>query len=107
MQADLTGIADLVKAANIPDEQKRAAVWCIEKLPDLYYRLCQTYESRFGDEIVRLEKGMFLQVVGTSPANSQGLVATITARLKVMHERLGLPHLDPKPVPAPRSRKAK
>ena len=109
MRADLAGIADLVKTANISEEQKGTAVWCIKKLPDLYDQFCQTYESRYGDEIVRLEKALFLRVAGISPVSSQAqcLVETITARLKLLHERLGLPLLGPKPVPAPRSRKAR
>jgi hypothetical protein len=109
MRADIAKIADLINTADISEEQKRAAVWCIKKLPDLYDQLCQTYESRYGDEIRRLEKGVFLQVRGISPDNSQaqGLVAKLTARLNRLHERLGFPLLDPKPVSAPRSRKAK
>jgi hypothetical protein len=109
MRADLAGITELVNAGNISEEQKGAAVWCIKKLPDLYDQFCQTYERRYVDEIVRLEKAMFLRVAGTSPVSSQaqGMVDTITARLEVLHERVGLPLLNTKPVPASRSPKVR
>ena len=109
IRVNLDEIADMVKTAAIPDEQKRTAAWCIEQLPPLYDNFCRTYESRFGDQIVRLEQGMLLQVTGKPPVGSeaQALGVAITACLKGMHERLGLPLLDPKLPPAPRPRKAK
>ena len=57
-QDEFVNLANLVKAAKIPDETGRTLLWCIEQLPPLYVQLCETYETRFSEKIVRLEQGM-------------------------------------------------
>lgn len=95
LQADLADIAVLVQEANLPEEQKRSAAWVIGQLPALYENFCRTYESRYGDEIVRLEQGILAQVGGQQ--SGQPVAESMAERFKGLHERLGLPLLNPKP----------
>ena len=39
-------------------DTSHTVVWCLEQLPGLYAKFCQTRESRYGDEIRRLEQGI-------------------------------------------------
>ena len=58
LRGELAGITSLVKAANMPGDTSHTVVWCLEQLPGLYAKFCQTHESRYGDEIRRLEQGI-------------------------------------------------
>ncbi|MBY0525340.1 MAG: hypothetical protein K2R98_18175 [Gemmataceae bacterium] len=109
IRVDISEIADVVSAANIPEEQKRTAAWCIKQLPELYEQFCRTYESRYGNEIVRLEQGVLSEVSGKSPpgADGQQLLDAVTVRFKALHERLGLPLLNPKQAPRVPARKSR
>lgn len=110
IQVQLAELGDEVRAAAIPDASKRTALWCVGKLPSLYAQFRQTYESRYGEEITRLVQGALNELLNTKTAGTAGqqLAASMTERLRLLHERSGIPSLNlkiPRPSP-PRSRKA-
>jgi hypothetical protein len=110
LRAELAGITSLVKTANVPGDTSHTVVWCLEQLPGLYAKFCQTCESRYGNEIRRLEQGI-LGELANSPLPSPDARAVrevVVERLRHLHERFGLPGLDFKVLPSsrPRARKA-
>jgi hypothetical protein len=86
VDVDLQAVRDLLAAAALSDERRKAALQCVGQLPRLYRGLCETYESRYADEIARL-----VQAVGTLAAGVPGLAEAIIALLRDMQERLGIP----------------
>jgi hypothetical protein len=110
LQDQLGALRDEVQAAAIPTGCKHTAAWCLGKLPALYAKFRQTSESRYGDEITRLVRETLTELVNTKPAcpEAQHLAASMTERLRLLHEQLGLPGLGLKAAGAssPRSRKA-
>jgi hypothetical protein len=110
VQVPLAALGDAVRAAALPDEGKRIALWCLGQLPPLYAQYQQTRESRYGDDITRLVQGV-LKGLAEGPSGgpaAQQLATRFTDCLRLLHEQLGLPGLGlkaPKTV-APRSRKA-
>ena len=54
-------------------------------------KLCLTYESRYGEEIARLERWA-LKVVGGGSSGSAGAALTLANRLGSLHEQLGWPY---------------
>ena len=110
LRAELAGITSLVKAANVPGDTSHTVVWCLEQLPALYAKFCQTHESRYGDEIRRLDQGI-LGELAKSPLPSPEVRAVgevVLERLRHLHQRFGLAGLDLKVLPSSplRSRKA-
>jgi len=110
LQSLLAGLSSEVRATTIPSECKDTAVWCIVQLPTLYVKFRQTSENRYGNEITRLVRGVLKELVTTKTACPEALqlAASITARLRLLHEQLGLPtlHFELPVKPSPRSRKA-
>src|SRR5262245_20741817 len=94
MDVDLQAVRDVVDAADLPDEARHRAVWCLGRLPRLYRELTQTSESRYGDEIRRLVQAL---LVALGPASRKSAEA-IPLQLAALHERFGLPNLDLKPA---------
>ena len=43
LRAELAGITSLVKTANMPGDTSHTVVWCLEQLPALYAKFCQTH----------------------------------------------------------------
>jgi hypothetical protein len=110
IQVQLAELGDEVRAAAIPDASKRTALWCVDKLPSLYAQFRNTYESRYGEEITRLVQGALNELLNSNAAGKAGkeLAASMTERLRLLHERSGIPSLNlktPRPAP-PRARKA-
>jgi len=103
-RAEIAGITSLVEAATLASDARRTVAWCLGKLPALYDQFCQTYESRYADEILRLEEGV-LGKLGETRFSS--VREALLDRLRLLHERFGLPGLDLQLPPAlpPRSRK--
>jgi hypothetical protein len=64
----------------------------------LYRDFCQTYDTRQGDEIRRLIRGVLQAIV--EEAHDRPAAEAIAARLEEMHQRLGIPILDLKLAPA-------
>ena len=104
-QAHLAALEDEVRAAPLSEAGKHSALWCLGRLlpQDTLYR--QTCESRYGEEITRLVRGL-LKVIIEDPGGGpsvQHVATRILDRLQILHEQLGLPGLDlPAPKPSPR-----
>jgi hypothetical protein len=109
LRAPLEALADEVRAAAIPDGGKHTALWCVGQLAALYAKFRQTGESRYGDEITRLVQGVLKELSkgGKGFPGAPQLAASITERLRLLHERLGLPGLGLKPPAAPKPRTRK
>lgn len=109
LQALLAALGNQVRAAAIPDGCKQTAAGCLGQLPTLYAQFRQTNESRYGDEITRLVQWM---LKGLAQSNTEGpearkLEASLINRLRLFHERFGIPPLNFKPYRAsPPPRKA-
>jgi hypothetical protein len=106
LQAQLTVLGNEVGALAIPDRCKQTAAWCLGQLPPLYAKFRQTSESRYGEEITRLVQGVVKELIqnkATCP-EAQCLAASMTDRLRALHEQLGLPGLKFKPLGASASR---
>ena len=110
LQVQLAKLGDDVRRAAISDDSKQTTLWCVGQLPILYAKFCQTYESRYGEEITRLVQGALDDLASSKTASTetQKLGASITQRLRLLHEQSGIPGLNLKSprTPAPRSRKA-
>ena len=110
LDAQLGALADEIRAAAIPSDSKQTVLWCLESLPTLYAKFCQTNESRYGHEITRLVQAAFKELLQREPISpkAQELAARIACRLRLLHEQLGLPDLNVQSpgVSARRSRKA-
>jgi hypothetical protein len=93
MESDLAAVTAVIESANLPFDSRRTVLWCLGHLPTTLERFGQTYESRYAEEVVRLERGML------SALDDQDVSAAAATRehLRVLHQRLGLP--DP-PAPA-------
>jgi hypothetical protein len=104
-QAHLAALEDEVRAAALSGAGEHTALWCLGRLLPQYPEYCQTRESRYGEEITRLVRGL-LKVITEDPGGGpsvQRVATRILDRLKVLHEQLGLPGLGlPAPKPTPR-----
>ena len=98
LQAQLGALADEVRAASIPSDSKHTVLWCLESLPTLYAKFCQTSESRYGHEITRLVQAVFKELLQCKPKSrgAQQLAASIAYRLRLLHDQLGLPESPPR-----------
>ena len=95
---EVVEIVNLVKAATLPGDIRNTVVWCIGQLPAQYDKFCQTYESRYAEEILRLEQGILGKLAEFYPScpDAQAVGASILERLRLLNERCGLPGLVPK-----------
>ncbi len=91
-------VVDVVKAAGLAGEAERTVLWCVQHLSPLYREFSQTYDVRTGSEITRMQQAIL------APVPSE-VKATLLQQWRELHERLGLPALDPKLEPKVRSRK--
>jgi hypothetical protein len=105
-RAEVAQITSMVEAATLPDGIRDTVVWCLGRLPALYDRFCQTYESRYAEEILRLEQGILGKLAEFSPrsADAQEVRNTFLESVRLLNERGGLPGLDVKSPRTPRVR---
>src|SRR5262245_52206911 len=109
-QAHLAALEAEVRAAALSEAGQHTALWSLRQLLPRYAQYHQTRESRYGEEITRLVRGL-LKGITEGPGGGpsvQRLAKRILDRLRILHEQLGLPGLGlpaPKP-PSRRSRKA-
>ena len=105
-QDEVAGITRLVEAATLGSDVRDTMVWCFGQLPALYDQFCQTYESKYAEEILRLEQGVLGKLAESRGSSSVG--DAVLDRLRLLHECFGLPGLGSRLPPAlpPRSRKA-
>jgi hypothetical protein len=96
VQVQLTKLGNHVQDAAISADSKQTTLWCVSKLPILYAKFCQTYESRYGDEITRLVQGALDDLANSKTAckETMKLGANITERLRLLHEQSGIPVLN-------------
>jgi hypothetical protein len=95
LQAQLTALGNEVRSTALPGDSRHTAVWCMGQLPPLYAKYHQTSESRYGEEITRLVRGVLKELAqGKSVCQqAQQLAASIIDRLRLLHEEFGLPGL--------------
>jgi hypothetical protein len=93
---ELATLRSVLEAADLPQDCRESALWCVGQLPELYRELARTYDSRHGDEILRLARGLMLKV-GSHP-----VAGAVRVQLLGLHERLGFGELDLKPPRRPR-----
>ena len=98
-QAHLAALEDEVRAAALSEAGKHSALWCLGRLLPQYAPYRQTCESRYGEEITRLVQGVLKELTTSHRAcpEAQKLATNITDRLRLLHERFGLPGLNLKP----------
>src|SRR6266852_598907 len=103
-RTEVAAITNLVEAATLADDARDTVVWCLGQLPALHDQFCQTYESRYAEEILRLEQGILGKLAESR--RSSPVPDAVLDRLRLLHERFGLPGLDFRLPPAspPRSR---
>lgn len=91
MEAELAAVSAVIESASLPFDSRRTALWCLGHLRAALERFSQTYESRYADEVNRLEQGLL------APLDASDAVAAGTARERLadIHERLGLAALRP------------
>lgn len=101
----------LVEASGMVAAEKRRTADCLRQLPPLCESFCVSYESRDLDKILRLERGMLAWLSDpTHPSvQARDLAKVLSMQLKNLHERLGLPPVEPakatrapSPPPAPK-----
>jgi hypothetical protein len=105
-QAEVVEITSLVQTAALPGDVQDTVVWCLRQLPAKYARFCETYESRYAEEILRLEQGILEKLTEwcSSQRDRQPLQESVLQRLHLLNERYSLPGLVPKPSRAARVR---
>jgi hypothetical protein len=109
LRDQLTALGDKFRATAVPGNWEHTAAWCFGELPNLYEKYCHTRESRYGDEITRRVVAVLKELAadtGTSP-ESQKRAASLTDRLRRLHEEFGLPELNLRLPGAPRTRTRK
>ena len=111
LAAELALIWDEVRKTAIPAGCNDAAVWSLEQLPTLYGQFHQTNESRYGEQITGVLQVMIQALARSTRAcpEAQQLAASLPHRLRLLHEKFGLPELKlkapvVKPLPAVKPR---
>jgi hypothetical protein len=96
VQVQLAKLGNEVRDAAIPDASKRTTLWCVGKLPVLYAKFRETYESRYGEEITRLVQAALDDLANSKIAckETMKLRTSITECLRLLHEQSGIPVLN-------------
>jgi len=94
----------LVKAAALPTDIEDTVIWCLSQLPAKYNEFCATYESRYAEEILRLEQAVVKKLTEfcASRRDAPPLGKSVHIRLCRLNEHFSLPGLVPKPSRAAR-----
>ena len=85
MEADLAALVTFVQSADLPFDARRTVLWCLAHLPQALERLRQTYESRYGDEVIRLERALLSTLQACAPQTADA----VHDLLRALHERFG------------------
>ncbi len=89
MQEHLQAIAELINDAGLSPEAQRTVTWCLGQLPELLRQFGETYQTRYMEEIFRLEQAVLAKL----PPTPRQAVAV---RLGDLHEATGLPPVKTK-----------
>ena len=91
----LAALGKEVRAAAIPNDCKHTAGWCMEQLPGLYAQFQQSGESRYGEQISWLFQAVLKGLVESKPVCPAALklAASIPDRLRLLHDKFGIPAL--------------
>jgi hypothetical protein len=92
-------LANLVKTSTVPLESASTIDWCMKQLPTLYKQLVETYETRYSEKIMQLERGILGQLATEAKTHPdvEVLSSAVADAFRDLHERHGLRSLDPKP----------
>jgi hypothetical protein len=91
-RAQLAGITSLVRAAMISGEGRHTMAWSMEKLPRWYGQHCQAHESRYRDEMPRLQKAVLGNLADVlSSVQSQAVEEAVLDRFRLLSERFARP----------------
>ena len=101
VQTHFQALQDAVETTAITTERKHIIAGRIGRLPGLYTRFRESYESRYFDEINGLVR-LVLRELEACP-KAQTLDAAFRDKLMLLHEELGLPPLNLKSLPTPRA----
>lgn len=90
-------IGKLVEASGMAELAKQQTTESLRKLPALCEAFCVSYESRDVEKILLLERNMLARLndPSESSAQSHDLAKVLSLQFKKLHERLGLPQLEP------------
>ena len=101
-QTQLAALGKQVRAAAISGGWEHTSDCCFPQLPDLYEKFCQTNESRYGEEISRRLLIVLSELASDKRdcPEARKLSTRIIDRLRLLHERFGVPGFALK-APAP------
>jgi hypothetical protein len=106
IQAHFQALADAVVPTAIPADRQQVITNSIQRLSKLYAQFRETNESRYGEEITRVVQSV-LNELETCP-EARKLDAAFRAKLRLLHDQLGVPGLALKPqAAAPKPRKTR
>jgi hypothetical protein len=103
IQAHFEALVGAVQGTAIPAERKGVVTRCVQRVSSLYTKLHETNESRYSDELTALVQGV-LRELEVCP-EAQKLDAPFRAKLRFLHEELGVPTLALKSAPPHKSTK--
>src|SRR5579871_637439 len=101
-RAEVAEITRLIEAATLASDVRDTVVWCLGQLPALYDQFCQNCESKYAEEIHRLEQGVLGKLAETRRSSPVG--DAVLDRLRLLHECFGLPGLGSRLPPTLPSR---
>jgi hypothetical protein len=99
IKAHFQELEDAVRATGVPADRQGAIASAVRRLPPLYQKFRETNDSRYGDEITRTVQAILKDLEACPQARE--LDATFRAKLRLLHEELGIPALAVKPAPRP------
>ena len=103
IQAHFQELAHAVETTAIPADRQQVLKTSINGLAKLYTQFRETNESRYGKEITRVVQAV-LRELETCP-QARKLDADFREKLRLLHDRLGVPGLVLKPqAAAPKTR---
>ena len=106
IQAHFQALQDAVCTTAIPADRQQVIATSIKRLSALYLQFRESNESRYGEEIARVVQSVLKELEACPEARK--LDADFRAKLRLLHDELGVPGLLLKPqAPAPKARKTR
>ena len=98
MPTEVAGVVGWVEGANLSPGARDSLRVYLHQLSQLVREFGQTYESRYRGKILGLEQAMLGQL---TQEKEPGLAEALAGGLRDLHDRIGLPGLDPLPAARP------